>query len=227
MTREARLTRTDVLTRARVYGRLAIASAFLSGCAVSIPSETFYTLSAVEAGTTAVAVRPSPSPAAATAIAIAIEPARLPELVDRPQMVVWVGDAQVIPLEQQRWAEPLRAQIPRVIALDLARLLPSARVSASDDLLDGADPARSVRVSLDFQRFESRPGDSSAIEVAWTARRGSGEVIASGRERVRETATEAGYDGVVRAHNRALAAVGRTIAAALRPAVETGAPPGN
>ena len=63
----------------------------------------------------------------------------------------------------------------------------------------------------------SRVTHNSTIEVVWTVRRGTGDVVANGRERVREAAAEAGFDGVVRAHNRVLAAVGRTIAAALRP----------
>ena len=141
-------------------------------------------------------------------------------------MIVSTGDAQVVPLEQQRWAEPLRAQIARVVALDLARVLPSARVSANESVLDGVDPAKGYRVTLDVQRFETRPGDAAAIEMAWTVRRANVvaeiDVVASGRERVREPATEPGYDGVVRAHNRALASVGRTIAAALRAAAGTG-----
>ena len=207
------------------FTRVALFSILLAGCAVSIPPETFYALSSVESAAASTATdsrAPAPAaPASAPSVAIAVEPARLPDIVDRPQFVIWVGDAEVLPLEQQRWAEPLRAQIQRVIALDLARLLPAAHVAAGDDVLDGTDPARSYRVSLDVQRFESRPGDSSVIEVAWSVRRGTGEMVAGGRERVREAATEAGYEGVVRAHNRALAAVGRAIAAALRPVIGT------
>jgi uncharacterized lipoprotein YmbA len=213
-----RLARFSVIT--------AIAATIAGGCAVSIPSETFYTLdAAIQAPAAATAA--TASTASTAPVTVHVGPARVPELVDRPQLVISIGDAQVLPLEQQRWAEPLRAQIARVIALDIARLMPSARVSTSDEVLDGVDPANGYRVSLDVQRFETRPGDSAAIEVAWTVHRGSGEVLASARERVREPATETGYEGAVRAHNRALATVGRAIATALRPAGVATARPGN
>jgi uncharacterized lipoprotein YmbA len=195
----------------RAIAVAACASLALAGCAVSIPPETFYALGA--------AIEPAagqPSRANAASIAVVVETARLPLLIDRPQLVVSIGDAQVVPLEQQRWAEPLSAQIPRVVALDLSRALPEARVSTSDDVVDGA--AQGFRLALDVQRFESRPGDGIALEVAWTLRRTSGEIVASGRERLREAAPGAGYEPLVRAHNRALATVSRTIAAALRSA---------
>ena len=214
---------------------LAATAVLVAGCAVSTPRETFYTLDAAivaPAGASAsgaasgAGAAGTATSAGASTLAVFVEPVRVPELVDRPQMIVSTGDAQVVPLEQQRWAEPLRAQIARVVALDLARVLPSARVSANESVLDGIDPAKGYRVSLDVQRFETRPGDAAAIEMAWTVRRANVvadiDVVASGRERVREPATEPGYDGVVRAHNRALASVGRTIAAALRAAAGTG-----
>ena len=211
---------------------LAATGVLVAGCAINAPRETFYTLDAAvvaPAGASAsgaAASSAAASGAAASTLTVFVEPARVPELVDRPQMIVSTGDAQVVPLEQQRWAEPLRSQIARVVALDLARVLPSARVSANESVLDGIDPAKGYRVSLDVQRFETRPGDAAAIEMAWTVRRANVvaeiDVVASGRERVREPATEPGYDGVVRAHNRALASVGRTIAAALRAAAGTG-----
>lgn len=243
-----------------------VAGAIAAGCAVNTPRETFYTLDAVgvaaagpsgaaPARAAPVGAAPASGAAGGSKFAVFVEPARVPELVDRPQMIVSISDSQVVPLEQQRWAEPLRAQIARVVALDLARVLPSARVSANEYVLDGVESSKGYRVTLDVQRFETRPGEAAAIEVAWTVRRGgdgtgaeSGPggtsaaggagatgaagaavaagaetgVVASGRERVREAATEPGYDGAVRAHNRALASVGRTIAAALRAAAGAG-----
>ena len=223
--------------RGSVAYALAVAGIVVAGCAFNSPQETFYTLDAASAATAT-----APSGAAASTLVVFVAPARVPELVERPQMVISIGAAQVVPLEQQRWAEPLRAQIARVVALDLAQVLQSSRVSTNEDVLDGADPSKGYRVTLDVQRFETRPGEAAAMEVAWTVRRapsgvggGGGvsgvaspsvvavtDVVASGRERVREPATEPGYDGVVRAHNRALASVGRTIAAALRAAAGTG-----
>ena len=210
-----------VPTEAAIIAAFALATIAACGTA---PTETFYTLGPAVTSTREGAAQPAQAAAVAAAassraLAIVIEQATVPELVDRPQLVVSTGDARVTLLEQQRWAEPLRSQISRTIALDLTALLPTARVSTNGDILDGADEQRSFRVALDVQRFESRPGESVAVEILWTLRRGSGgagDVVTSGREAVREAASGVGYEGLVSAHNRALAAVSRAIAAAVR-----------
>ena len=205
---------------------VALALLTLAACGTA-PTETFYMLgpaltssrdgTAQQAQATTGAV--AASTAQSRALAIVVDPASVPELVDRPQFVVSTGDARVVLLEQQRWAEPLRSQISRTVALDLTQLLPSARISTNPDILDGADEALSFRIALDVQRFESRPGDSVAVEILWTLRRGPGDTLRSGREAVRESVIGAGYEGLVSGHNRALAAVSRAIAAAVRSAV--------
>ena len=177
----------------------------------SVPTETFYTL--------APAVEPGAATTGIATLAIVVDQATIPELVDRPQLVVSSGEARVTLLEQQRWAEPLRSQISRTVALDLTQLLAPARVATNPDILDGIESAagaRGYRVALDVQRFESRPGENVAIEVLWTVRRVAGDVAASGRETVQESAAKGSYESLIAAHNRALAAVSRAIAAAIR-----------
>ena len=210
--------------KARQLPIALIGAAVLGLCAAcaTTPSETFYTLAAVEATVSSPAreapagARAQGAAASASALAIVVDQATVPELVDRPQLVVSGPDSRVVLLEQQRWAEPLRSQIPRTVAFDLTRLLAPARVSTNSDILDGADEKRSYRIALDVQRFESRPGDAVTIEVLWTLRRSGGDVVGSAREIVREPVSGGAYEGLVGAHNRALAAVSRAIAAAVR-----------
>ena len=177
----------------------------LAGCA-STPGENLYTLSAVAPQSTDGAKQDS-------GLVVLVEPVAVPELVDRPQFVLSAGDSRVSLLEQQRWAEPLKAQIARIVALNLGRLLGSARVSTK--LLAGGGDA-GYRVNLDVQRFESRPGDAVSLEVLWTVRRGAAPEVTSGRSNVREPIGAPGYDALVAAHDRALAAISREIAAAIR-----------
>ena len=189
-----------------VRARLALGLVvLLAGCA-STPSETLYTLSAVAPQNTDGARQDS-------GIVVLVESANVPELVDRPQFVISAGDSRMSLLEQQRWAEPLKAQIARIVALNLGRLLGSARVSTK--LLAGGGDA-GYRVNLDVQRFESRPGDAVSLEVLWTVRRGAAPEVTSGRSNVREPIGAPGYDALVAAHDRALAAISREIAAAIR-----------
>jgi uncharacterized lipoprotein YmbA len=181
---------------------LALAAG-LAACA-SAPKESYYTLAAVVPASSA------PGPLAEAGITVVAS--GLVEAVDRPQLVTRVSDARVQILEQQRWAEPLKSAIPRVVAVNLGRLLGSARVTAQSQTPSGPT---AYRVALDVQRFESLPGEGVALEVAWTLRREGAADTRVGRSSIREKATAGGYEGLVAAHSRALATVSREIAESL------------
>jgi uncharacterized lipoprotein YmbA len=179
------------------------ALAALTGCASS-PQEQFYTLSA-EAPAGA-------APPAGAAYSVAVGPATVPEAVDRPQLVLRVGTNQVEVVEGHRWADPPKTGIPQTIAQDLARELGTPQVWAYP-----AHPNREAdyRVALDVQRFDSALGDAATVEVLWWVRRGRDGTPRAGRSTVREPAA-GGYAALVAAHSRALAAVSRDIAEAIR-----------
>jgi uncharacterized protein len=178
----------------------------LAACA-GTPPERFYTLSAtVEPGDPV-------SPHSKLMRSVVVQSVALPELVDRPQFVVRAAENRVIVSEQNRWAEPLKREIPRVIAEDLTRLLDGAQVWAyPSNTSDEGD----YRVFLNFQRFESTLGKGVTIDVLWNIRTASAERSQSGRSVVQEPARGDGYDAVVAAHGRALDAVSRDIAQAVR-----------
>jgi uncharacterized lipoprotein YmbA len=180
-----------------------LAAAVLAACGSS-PKANFYTLSS--------AVPPQQVPMATAPYRIAIGAVTVPDVIDRPQIVTRTGANQVTIDEFARWAEPLQGEIPRVIAANLSREVPGALVftypqSASMD----AD----CRLLIEVQRFDSAPGDSATLEVLWTLRPAKG-ASSSGRSVAREAAGGPGYDHLVAAHGRALAAVSRDIAAAVQ-----------
>jgi uncharacterized lipoprotein YmbA len=180
--------------------------ALLAACG-AVPVQNYYVLSAVAppaAGNSTAAG----NSAGGHGIAVYVDPAHLPEAVDRPQIVIGQGENSVTILEQQRWAEPLRAAIAQVIALDLAR--GGVRATAAPPV---SIPDDAWRLELDVQRFESRPGDAVSVEIAWTLRRAG--TVKSGRSVAREAVSAAGYDALVQAHSRALAAISREIGTAL------------
>ena len=164
--------------------------------------ERFFTLSSGDAPN---------APGAAAAYSVAVGPVSVPELVDRPQLVLRVAPNEVMIAEQSRWAEPLKSEIPRVIAGNLAQLL-NARVSAYPQNTGGdAD----YRVTVDVQRFDSTLNDAATVEALWTVQPAKG-AAKSGRSLVREATGGASYDALVVSHGRALAAVSRDIADAIR-----------
>ncbi len=182
----------------------ALLAVFIGGCA-GAPAERFYTL-ATDATQPA-----APNNTSKVAYSVGVGPVVLPELVDRPQLVVRLSATQVARLEQERWAAPLKSEIPRVIAANLAKLRPEAQVSTSlQNVIGNPD----YQVTIDVQRFESASGEGIELEALWAVRRVVGGDARTGRSHIRETAG-AGYHALVAAHSRALAVLSRDIAEVL------------
>lgn len=195
------------MIRRVVYGMLAVCCASLSvGCSRS-PRVSFYTL---EPGVQIEAAVP-----AATVPAVVVGPVTLPEVVDRPQLVVRVAANRVEILETHRWAEPLKSEIPRLLAENLNRQFGATRVSS---YLQHAGTDAAYRVLVDISRFEASPDGAVVVEAVWSLRPVAGGVSKSGRIQVREPVGAEGYDPLVAAYGRALFAVSADLATAIRSA---------
>jgi uncharacterized protein len=182
-----------------------VALCFLAGCATS-PASKFYTLSAVQV------VEQSSN---AAPVAIAIDPVTVPELVDRSQIVTKLDTNRVSIDEFARWAEPLKSQIPRVLAADLAQFIPGAIVSTYPQRVDD----NAYRVSVDVQSFDASTNGAVTVAVIWSVRAPNRGERVSGRSVIHETADGPGYDALVKAHSRALASVASDIAVATHSAM--------
>ena len=175
----------------------------LAGCGTA-PKERFYALSVPE---------PAAAESANAAFAVAVGPVTVPEMVDRPQLVMRVGANRMELSELNRWAEPLKRALPRAIAASIGQGVPEARVYvASNDFHEPKD----YRVRVDVERFESELGKGALVEASWSVRGGPGNEVRHGRSVVREAASGPGYDELVAAHSAAAAAIGRDIASTLR-----------
>ena len=190
--------------RSLLLPALLIVLSFVEGCSTS-PRAAFYTLSAAPP---LESVR-TPTPP----ISIAIDAVTIPELVDRPQFVLRTGATQVTIDEYARWADPLRSQISRVLAADLARAVPGALVSG---FAQHSDSTEAYRVRVDVQSFESAPGEAAAMVVLWSVRPPKQSTAIAGQTIARELASAPGYYALVDAHSRILATVSNDIASAIR-----------
>lgn len=183
---------------------IALTVATLAGCAS--PKATFYTLSPQA---------PGESTAPAMPITVLIGSVTVPELVDRPQIVVRASANQVTIDEFARWADSLKSQIPRVIAADVAQELNSPRVSAYPM---AGDQAAVYRVQIDVQRFDATLGDAVTVDALWSVSQPGKRAALSGRSTEREPCAGAGYDAVVAAYSRAFATISRDISTSIRSA---------
>ncbi|HSH08391.1 MAG TPA: PqiC family protein [Burkholderiales bacterium] len=179
---------------------VAAAAMLLAGCA-SAPTPRFYTLSA-QIESAPYAAGPSVSVAAVT----------VPDVVDRPQLVVAVNANEVLIVEQHRWAEPLKSELGRVIAENLSRITGNPRIAAYPQ---NASLNAEYRVLVDFQRLAGRPDGEVVLDALWSLRKPNGEVLRSGRARA-QARGEPGYDALVAAYSRALAKISAEIAMALK-----------
>jgi len=102
----------------RTYLKVAavLAAAALAGCGSS-PKSSFYTLSSSA---------PYQQAPATESFGIAISAVAVPDVIDRPQFVTRTGANELVINEFARWGEPLKGEIPRVMAADLSRELGGA-----------------------------------------------------------------------------------------------------
>lgn len=188
-------------------------SGLLSGCTGS-PALHYYTLSIeAEAG-------PPESIADQTPLIIAVDSISLPEVVDRPQMVLQSGPNEVTLVDEHRWAESLKSEIPRIIAGNMSQILMTEMVWSYPQHVKGP---LDYRISLDIQQFESIQGSNVAIDALWTIQRLSNDGtdrLKSGRSTAQQKVIGEKYAAIAAAHSRALAEISREIADAIRDVIE-------
>ncbi|WP_233873311.1 PqiC family protein [Paraburkholderia adhaesiva] len=190
------------MTRATVLAACVIGLVAIAGC--RSPVATYYVMHGD--------AQHADSPVPAT-MSVVVSPVTIPDVVDRPQIVTRTADNRIELNEFARWAEPLKADIARVIAADLAQRLNTARVSLYD-LGAGAPPEWRVRV--DIMSIDSVPGDAVTIDAQWAVRPPDSGATVLGKTVAREPVEGKDYAALVAAHERALGVISTDIAAAIR-----------
>ena len=189
------------MTSLRLVAVLAMLSGCLHGCGGASLPEKFYTLSAVDS---------IPAMSLSAPRRIFIGPVSIPDIVNRPQMVLRVSPHRVVIAEQSRWAEPLQSAIGRVVATHLARQLERATVVSERAAAD-------LQVELDVHAIESIPGEGAAVELTWRLKDVTQrKILREGRIDRREPASGKDNEAIVAAHERALNHISRTIAQAVQ-----------
>jgi uncharacterized lipoprotein YmbA len=137
----------------------------------------------------------------------------MPAQLDRLQIVTRSGQNEIALAEFDRWAAPLDDQVTRVLAEDLAVLIPTDRIAvfpwAKDMPID-------YEVEVEVIRSEATLGGEYAFIANWSVfKRGARAVGVRGRSTLVEPAGNT-YAALASAKSRLVAALGRDIAAAVQ-----------
>jgi uncharacterized lipoprotein YmbA len=151
-------------------------------------------------------------PGLQTSLAIDVRVVHAPPQLNRSELMVRTGPSEVMLLENERWASPLKDEIRDAVRLELQRSF--SRMSGL--------PAASTKLTLDIDvhRFEAEVGQHVLLEASWSAALSAPRQPSSGT-RVATCTFQAdekihgGYAGVAEGYQREIAALAEAIAGVL------------
>jgi uncharacterized lipoprotein YmbA len=174
----------------------------LTACVGSSPPSRFYELTAIE----------GPAGTARSDVVVSVGPVRLPALLDRPQLVMRIGEHERAVMEFARWAEPLSESVPRVLAENIGRQLGSDRVGVS---VVGATEPPDYVVTVTVTRFDATVGGNAVLTCRWELLDGARKGLMAGTARHSATPQSADESDIVAALNAILGDLSGAIADAI------------
>jgi len=177
----------------------------LTACGGRTPPAKFYTLQPVEQSSTGKSLPLN--------VALAIGPVAIPAALDRAEIVTRDAVNEVSFSEYQRWAGPLKASIASVIAQNIGTLLETERVTpfTHENIFQPTH-----RVVININRYDSQLAKEFLLSATWSIKDLNGNKLLLIRNSIiREPLASAGYEELVAAQSKALAALSQEIAAAL------------
>jgi uncharacterized lipoprotein YmbA len=193
-----------------VLRRLAVvplvASLLGLGACASTPSR-FYLLNTLSTSET------MPATVAERGPVIGVGPITLPKYLDRPQIVTRAGYNQLALGEFDRWAEPLQDNISRVLAENLARLIPT------DQVLLQAWPRSATldyQVTVEVLQFDGWLGGESTLLARWSILDGAEHELFNRMVHLHAPTGGRDYEAMVVVMNQMIETLSRDIATAIQ-----------
>ena len=176
------------------------------GC-TSSPASRFYTLSSLQGGG-----NPKESPSDQS-LTILVGPVKLPDYLDRAEIVARSGSNRIIVSDFDLWAGSLSEGFSQTIATNLSVLLPA------DSVIVYPRPRLSsvvYQVVVDVIRFDGPLGGDVSLIARWAILEGKERKLVSVRKSsFVEPSGAQGYEAMVAADSRALEKLSREIAEAI------------
>ncbi len=187
---------------------LGVILAVLSGCASSSPSR-FYLLGSLDT------ISPEMKPSAEErCFSIGIGPIRVPDYIDRPQIVTRGASSEIALAEFDRWGEPVKDNLTRVLAKNLSILICTNTIAFFP--WRGGIPI-DYRIEMEVLRLDGSLSGNVSLEAWWMIFNGDGKKMLFGKKsNITEVVGGQDYKSLVAAQSRALGRLSRDIAEAIR-----------
>jgi uncharacterized protein len=176
----------------------------LIGCS-STPSK-YYVLSSIPGEST---VQDT-----ALCLSVGVGPIKLPEYVNRLEIVAHATQNELSVSDSHLWAEPLSDSVPRVLGEDISRLICTKEIS-----LFPWKPSRmpDYRVDAEVVHMRGNLGSEVSFEVWWGISYGPDKTARVSRiSRYSVPVADRSYEALVQAYSQGLAALSRDVADALK-----------
>ena len=146
-------------------------------------------------------------------VSIGVGPVRIPQYLDRPQIVRRSSQNQLGLVEFAQWAEPLRVNISRVLAENLSILLATKHVSIFPWL---RTTKIDYQVIMEITRFDGNPRENALLRAKWSIFGEDGEaMLVSDYSSYSDPIKTNDPEALVAAQSRAVEHLSREIARAL------------
>lgn len=146
-------------------------------------------------------------------IAVGVGPLNLPAYLDRPHIVTRATEHRLELSDFNRWAEPLKDSMLRVIAVNLSNQLETTRVFA----LPRRIPVVPIefKVEINVARFDGRLGGEVVLVARWILLGKEDQLISTKVSIIREQSAGSDYDALIKAQNKTLQKLSNEIAEAI------------
>jgi uncharacterized lipoprotein YmbA len=193
---------------AALCAELLLAAAVLAGCAS--PEPRYYTLAG--SGSASDAAAGSSSARDKEPLMIEVPPVRVPERLNRANLLLGDGKGALKMMEQDRWSAPLPDELRDALSQRL-----QASLGAIDTYYhrDASGAAPLYRVTVEVVRMDAEPGRSAGATINWAVQRFPDSKVTAGRTQA-ELPAPGGVDSVVAAYQRIVAGTAADIATAIR-----------
>ncbi len=150
-------------------------------------------------------------------IIVAIGPLRIPDYLDRPQIVTRSDSNELKLAEFDRWAGSLDRDIVRVLVENISSLLPAGSFFVTPWVSVVQAPASHVyRVEVSILRFEGTRGKSVQMKAQWAIYDRHKGLLIKKESNIKEEVHDTTYKAFVAAMSRSLFTLSRDITDAIK-----------